>query len=381
MKRKLLSLTLVFVFCLSLFVPVFAAEQSELELAAAYVRQQGIMVGDGHGNLNLDTGLTRAELAVLLTRLRNGEGVLMANTAYFERGCKFVDVPEWARLYVGYCVRNNLVVGYDSLHYGAADPVTPAAACTVVLRAQGIADGEGSVWSYNTACAYAVELGWIDSATANSAVITRGEMAVLIYRAQTGSRPGKPLGNSYLANGKPVTEANVLELLRQIERDWPSGTVWGTHNTPVTHKNEVPSTEANRVMRSYNVSGTYACGGYASMVSSLIFGDKTNPARRVEDLSQIRPGDIIFFVLNDTGKPCHVTIALESPNGLNSFHYTDGNNGGTVYWPDSQEPYSREVLNCYGTEGKAIRVEAWTRYPESVPFTGASTNAWGISAP
>ena len=380
MKRKLLSLTLVFVLCLSLFVPAFAAEQTELERAAAYVRQNGIMVGDENGNMNLDAGLTRAELAVLLTRLRNGEGVLMANTAYFERGCKFVDVPEWARLYVGYCVRNNLVVGYDSLHYGAADPVTPAAACTVVLRAKGIADGEGSVWSYNTACAYAVELGWIDSTTANSAVITRGEMAVLIYRVQTGSRPGKQLGDSSLANGKLVTEENVLELLRQIERDWPSGTVWGTHNTPGTHKNEIPSTEANRVMRTYNVSGTYACGGYASMVSSLIFGDKTNPARRVEDLSQIRPGDIIFFVLNDTGKPCHVTIALESPNGLNSFHYSDGNNGGTVYWPDPQKPYSREVLNCYGTEGKAIRVEAWTRYPESVPFTGASANAWGISA-
>ena len=380
MKRKLLSLTLVFVLCLSVFVPAFAAEQTELELAAAYVRQNGIMVGDGHGNLNLDAGLTRAELAVLLTRLRNGEGVLMANTAYFERGCKFVDDPEWARLYVGYCVRNNLVVGYDSLHYGAADPVTPAAACTVVLRAQGIPDGEGSVWSYNTACAYAVELGWIDSTTANSAVITRGEMAVLIYRVQTGSRPGKQLGDSSLANGKLVTEENVLELLRQIERDWPSGTVWGTHNTPGTHKNEIPSTEANRVMRTYNVSGTYACGGYASLVSSLIFGDKTNPARRVEDLSQIRPGDIIFFILNDTGKPCHVTIALESPNGLNSFHYSDGNNGGTVYWPDPQKPYRREVLNCYGTEGKAIRVEAWTRYPESVPFTGASANAWGISA-
>ena len=85
MKRKLLSLTLVFVLCLSLFVPAFAAEQTELELAAAYVRQNGIMVGDGNGNLNLDAGLTRAELAVLLTRLRNGEGVLMANTAYFER--------------------------------------------------------------------------------------------------------------------------------------------------------------------------------------------------------------------------------------------------------------------------------------------------------
>ena len=77
------------------------------------------------------------------------------------------------------------------------------------------------------------------------------------------------------------------------------------------------------------------------------------------------------------GKLWHVTIALESPNGMNAFHYTDGNNGGTVYWPDSQHLYSREVLDCYGTEGKTYRIEAWTRYPESVPYTGSSANAWG----
>ena len=202
--------------------------------------------------------------------------------------------------------------------------------------------------------------------------------------ASQPSQPAKDsqgVGNGYLANGKPVTEENVLELLRQIEQDWPSGTVWGTHNTPGTYKNEVPSTEAIRLMTSYGVNGYYACGGYAAMVSSLIFGDTANPARRVEDLPQIRPGDVIFFVRNDTGKLWHVTVALESPNGMNSFHYTDGNNGAAVYWPDPQMPYSREVMGCYGTEGKTYRIEAWTRYPESVPFTGGSVNAWGISAP
>ena len=121
----------------------------------------------------------------------------------------------------------------------------------------------------------------------------------------------------------------------------------------------------------------YACGGYAAMVSSLLFGDTANPARRVEDLSQIRPGDIIFRIRNDTGKLWHVTIALESPNGMNAFHYTDGNNGGTIYWPDSQHLYSRENLDCFGTVGKTYRIEAWTRYPESIPYTGESVNAWG----
>ena len=199
----------------------------------------------------------------------------------------------------------------------------------------------------------------------------------------TGKAPVRPLtnpqseGNGYLTNGKPATEENVLELLHQIEKDWPSGTVWGKHDTPGTYKNEVPSTETLRLMRVYNVNGYYACGGYAAMVSSLIVGDTANPARRVEDLSQIRPGDILVLVRNDTSKPWHVMVALESPNELNALHYTDGNHGGTVYWPDGQNPYSREALDCYGTMGMTYRVEVWTRYPESVPYTGGSANSWG----
>ena len=377
--KQILSAMLCTILALSMALPAFAAEQpSEIEAAAAYVREQGIMVGDQNGNLNLDAGLNRAELAVLLTRLRNGVEELFANTAYYERGCKFTDVPAWAKLYVGYCVRNNLVAGYDALRYGAGDPVNPTAACTVILRSCGIADGEGSIWNYQTACSYAAGLGWIDASTAQADVITRGEMAVLIYRAQTGARPGVPpsTGDGLLSNGKPVTEENVRELLRQIERDWPHGTVWGTHNTPGTYKNEVPSTTANRVMDVYWVSEYYGCSGYASMVSSLIFGDKTNPARRVEDLTQIRPGDILFRIRNDTGSIWHVVIALESPNEIGAFHYTDGNHGGIVHWPDKADPYARDNLDCYSEEGKTYRLEAWTRYPESVPFTGNSVEAW-----
>ena len=67
---------------------------------------------------------------------------------------------------------------------------------------------------------------------------------------------------SCLANGKEITEENVVEILRQLEQDWPTGTVWGTDKTPGTHKNEVPSTESGRVMQSYRVSNTYGCGAY-----------------------------------------------------------------------------------------------------------------------
>jgi hypothetical protein len=183
-----------------------------------------------------------------------------------------------------------------------------------------------------------------------------------------------------LANGKAVTEENVLELLRQIEQDWPTGTVWGTRKTPGTHKNEVPCTQARQVMDAYRVSETYGCSGYASMVSSLIFGDEANPARRLENLSQIRPGDIIFMVRNETGKVWHVTVALESPNEKNAFHITDGNAGETVQWPDRENPYGRDNLDCYRGEGKSYHLEVWTRYPENTPYTGDSVMGWPTGA-
>lgn len=378
MRNKMLSLALATVLCLSMAVPAAAAAPSELEAAAAYVREQGIMTGDQNGSLNLDAGLNRAELAVLLTRLRNGTEELFANTDYYERGCKFTDVPAWAKLYVGYCVRNNLVAGYDALRYGAGDPVTPAAACTVILRVCGIADGEGSIWSYNTACSYAAGLGWIDASTAQADVITRGEVAVLIYRAQTGARPGVPpsTGDGLLSNGKPITEENVLELLCQIQQDWPYGTVWGTHNTPGTHKNEVPSTAANRVMDVYWVSEYYGCTGYVTMVSSLIYGDKANPARKLDDPAELRPGDMVFVVDPD-GKVGHAVIALESPNQEGRFHYTDGNHGGIITWPSTEHPDIRSYsLTGFSGGPIPLHMEVWTRYPETVPFTGNSVEVW-----
>lgn len=181
MRRRLLSMALAGVLCLSLTVPAFAAEQpAEIQSAGAYLRERGIYLGDETGNLKLDAGLTRAEMAAVLTRL-HGEGEVDPNL--YAWACYFEDVPSWARPYVGYCTANLLVTGYDAYRYGPNDPVNPAMACTVVLRCCGYDGGEGSEWNYGTACDYAVRLGLISQSTTQATAITRGEMAVLICRA------------------------------------------------------------------------------------------------------------------------------------------------------------------------------------------------------
>lgn len=183
-------------------------------------------------------------------------------------------------------------------------------------------------------------------------------------------------GDGCLANGKPITEENVLELLRQIEQDWPQDTIWGKRDTPGTYKNEVPSTEARRIVENYPVNSIYGCGGYAAMVSSLVFGDTENPGRKLDDLSQIRPSDIVFLVNNATDEIWHVEIALESPNETHAFQYTDGNHGGHIHWPDPSNPYGGENLDCFQGEKASYHIDVWTRYPENVPYSGTSVNVW-----
>lgn len=136
MKQKrllpfLLSFCLLFAFTVE---AAAAAVSSEQKSAAAYLKEQGIMVGDQAGNMNLDKGLTRVELATILTRLNGNPEHIQAEQAFYSGQCKFPDVPDWAQLYVGYCYFNSLMVGYDTGVFGAYDGVTPAAASTVVLR-------------------------------------------------------------------------------------------------------------------------------------------------------------------------------------------------------------------------------------------------------
>ena len=134
-----------------------AAQNDELRAAASYVSEQGVMVGDQNGDMALDQTLSRTELAVILTRITVNPEHLEAERELYTRKCEFPDVPEWARLYVGYLSFNGLMVGYDDGSFGAADLVTPAAACTVILRHLGYPESSG--WDYSTACDKLISLG------------------------------------------------------------------------------------------------------------------------------------------------------------------------------------------------------------------------------
>ncbi len=178
MMKRIRMICMTAVLALLLANASFAAATSPQQTAAAYLREAGIMVGNEHGDMMLDQGLTRAQMAAVVTRVAANMEHVKADSTYYRGQCRFNDVPDWAKVYVGYCAANHLVAGYGNDVYGANDPVTPAAACTVMLRCLG---DVGVDWNYATACQTAVELGLASTDILAGTEINRGNMAVLIY--------------------------------------------------------------------------------------------------------------------------------------------------------------------------------------------------------
>ena len=166
--------------CLLLTVSASAFTSSELQTASEELLARGIMVGDETGAIRLNDPISRMELAVLLARL-HGSTQVEDNREFYAAQCKFLDVPEWARQFAGYCAYHGLMAGRGGDLFGAEDPVTPADACTVILRICKHKSLEDQEWNYQTSVSYMRDLGSLKQGELIGPV-TRGDIALLIYR-------------------------------------------------------------------------------------------------------------------------------------------------------------------------------------------------------
>lgn len=178
-QRNLASLLLAGAMTAALLTgPAQAAESpSPQEIAATRLQAEGLINGDEHGDLHLDKGLTRAELACLISPIVLNPEHVAWERDYYAKVCttNFSDVPEWAQVAVGVCASMGVVAGYGDGRFGSDDPVSPQMACTIMLRYL-----ERDGWTYVTACGKAVELGLAQAETLEGETITRGDMALLL---------------------------------------------------------------------------------------------------------------------------------------------------------------------------------------------------------
>ena len=137
----------------------------------------GIFVGNDNGELNLHKGLTRAELATLLTRLRGQENQVKKDSQYYTSVYSFDDVPTWAAPYVGYCYEQGLLKGYSDSSFGSNDAVNIKMACTVILRYLGYAETD---WGYDTSVDKIKSIGIMPDRWPTGTTALRNDIAIMV---------------------------------------------------------------------------------------------------------------------------------------------------------------------------------------------------------
>lgn len=149
--------------------------RDEQTTKANALQAEGLFLGDDAG-YRLDDELTRAEMAVMLTRVVGGSASVEANPAAYAALSPFTDVPDWAKPYVGYCVSQGLIVGIGNNLYGSTMQASKLDYSTVLLRAIG-----DTAHTYQTADKRAVQLGYLSLARAAFSDLNRSDVVVMTH--------------------------------------------------------------------------------------------------------------------------------------------------------------------------------------------------------
>ena len=246
---------------------------------------------------------------------------------------------------------NRTIVVYNAYHFGiitgmadgtfsGTQSMTRAQACTVIMRMMNLLN------NYNP-----------------------GDEDNDQHDDGESQNQGETAAAGKLTNGEDATVENVVAMLKEIEEKYPTGTPWGPVGTANNNWYIAPATsKARDVVTCTNKVGaadmTYACGGWAAMVSETIFGQSGAPAREVYSIKDARPGDLLYKIQN--GRLAHVAIVTSvvknSDDGTWRFSSCDGNINGKVSWTWNNEYGfgSNGLTNLSGS----ITYRIFTRYPD-----------------
>lgn len=360
--KRMVSAALSLAVCLALATPVLAAsafsDVPESHWAAAEIREavaDGIVNGYEDGTFRPANSVTYAHFAAFLTRafysdsLREADRYEAWYAPYFEILSGY-GLTSGTRLASGFW--NNLadssIDRYDmaQMMYNIIKPGVSGTPEEV----QGIGDWNAIPSGYQDAVAVCYALGLLngqsDGTFGGGNYMNRAQACVVIERMKryiehgsgesSAETPAVSMGT--LANGKAPTEENVLEILEELEKEFPEGTPWGSE-----HSWSSPVMGSGR-----------ECAGYAFMISDKIFGTLPKRIVPVGEYDRIRPGDVVHMRQPD-GTNIHWYVVSSIPDEEGYYQSTHGNVGGKVSWggwsaiadiPDYYVVYTR-----YPTDG------------------------------
>lgn len=326
------------------------------------------------GNL----GITRQDMAWLLADVLKEKG---GSATEEQKAGAQAQIADYASIPTGYqeAVKTafalGLITGYSDGTFGGEKTMNRAQGCIVIHRlAQYVGDGSGAgpVVSADTEPANRQEdpagPGSSETAPETPKPTTVNVTSTKTNNGTAWTVPDNGYSTGYLNNGKPVTESNVKAMLADAEKIWPDGMTWtvegASGNNYYGNKGAIADgyTAWQIIHGAHRTDANYACGGFACMLSDYIFGpNASNPCRKLNDNTKVRPGDIVISTLN--GTTTHVMIATSTvwyKSNRPGVFITNGNVSNQVDWTSTNGVPIDSYTNSAGTVAHII----YTRYPD-----------------
>ena len=194
--KRALSLALAFVMVMSLMIVGTSAksytdaDKIDNQVAVEILGELGVMIGNDDGSFAPDRDVTRAEMAVLITRILYGNNL---NVDQFKAMNTFTDVPDWAEGFVNLCASLDIIAGRGNGIFDPDATVTSAEAALMLSRALGYFKNNaefGNDWAL-AAMKRATQVGIIggDMVLQANAGLDRDDVAQMTFNTLTKAVP------------------------------------------------------------------------------------------------------------------------------------------------------------------------------------------------
>lgn len=312
---------------------------------AAYcgvIDQQGgfedtAVAGKAQDGAAVEQAMSRYELAHMVYNVLKSKGINIsidipkthAETADWDA----IPIEHWAVVAVGKAT--GIMNGVDSNGTFAGDSLmTRAQACTILIGLDNYISEHASNEP--------VEPEQPVDGTRSPFELQDGETVRQMMARLNAEAPAYTAG--YLTNGKPITEANIKEMLAEAQESMPEYTPWSADSRYNY------STMVFAAAGSYNEGG---CNSFAAALSDYIFG-KDAPSTMHQNFDQIKVGDVIWMKDSSTGYQ-HVALITDVQLADGFFSHGDGNVSSMVRWGRGEQ------LTRW-TETKLAETYIFTRY-------------------
>ena len=289
----------------------------------AIMNKHGILNGTSRSSKSIGDPLPREDMAQCMYNVLVDKGAKIPSEAEYLKAMKsmsdFYSISGSCRRAVMVCYTTGLLGGQSDGSFGPKNPMNRAQGCVVINRLRDYMGNSGTTTPVEP------PVDPVDPSEPTTPTVTElpafkleaGENVQQMMNRLNAATPAYTAG--YLSNGKPITEANIQEMLGSIERSMPEGTRWDTDT-----------------FFSYSSPKLFsgpACSSFACGLSDYIFGEDA-PVTKHQNFDQLKVGDVVWAKNTETGyNHAYVITSLTNPAwGPDAFSICDGNADGKVSW-------------------------------------------------